>query len=238
MKKCLAASLLLLLFISGYSQTIQFEHTGSRAAIINKEKLNNAQLLKDILPGFPNVGCKNVDCIGVEVSGICNGKPVSASGKNDTLSAEQKNILGSADMNTDIFIKIKYQYNTATNNAGVNNRKTDEVEYALTPGPRTDAEYPGGTDQITNYIKENVVDKIFETGASLIIPSVSVAFTVNEQGKITEAKIYRTSAHAELDKLLLEAIKKMPDWKPAEYSKGVNVKQKFIINLPFKGDGC
>ena len=61
-------------------------------------------------------------------------------------------------------------------------------------------------------------------------------FTVNEEGEIVNAKISQTSGDSKTDKLFVEAINKMPKWKPAQNSKGVKVKQEFIFNL--SGGGC
>jgi TonB family protein len=62
-----------------------------------------------------------------------------------------------------------------------------------------------------------------------------VKFTVNEEGGIMNPKMLRTSRDSKADKLVLEAISKMPKWKPAQNSKGVKVKQEFTV--PF-GGGC
>ena len=63
-----------------------------------------------------------------------------------------------------------------------------------------------------------------------------VKFTVDETGKVVDARITRSTNDPALDKLLLDATKSMPACKPEVVSKGMKVKQKFSI--PFGNAGC
>jgi len=62
-----------------------------------------------------------------------------------------------------------------------------------------------------------------------------VKFTVNEEGKIVDALIFRSSEDPKADQLLLDAINKMPEWKPARNSTGMKIKQEFTIPM---SNGC
>ena len=90
--------------------------------------------------------------------------------------------------------------------------------------------------ELTNYLKKNIINKISETNPSKQFPRVTAIFTVNEEGKIIDAKISRSSNDPEVDKLLLETITKMPNWKPAENSEGIKVKQEFTFRT--SSGGC
>ena len=83
---------------------------------------------------------------------------------------------------------------------------------------------------MTQYLRENAINKIPET-TSKQLQQVIVGFTVNEEGKIANVQISKTSGDPNTDKLLLEAINKMPKWRPAEDSKGVKVKQEFEFSV-------
>ena len=67
-------------------------------------------------------------------------------------------------------------------------------------------------------------------------PQVTVSFTVNEGGKAVNARIVGMRVDPKAEKLLQDAILKMPTWKPAKNSKGIIVKQEF--NFQFGGGGC
>ncbi|MES2678516.1 MAG: TonB family protein [Bacteroidota bacterium] len=236
MKNKMIALLLSALFFSGFSQNFKFEHTGARAAIVSKQKIKEAKLLTELMPNY------NGEDAFIEILTTVGGNETSAGSTSDLLTQEQKNLLNATSMGTDILVKIKYK----NNSTGINSGK--ELEFVLTPGPETDAQYPGGNSRMSEYIKENVINKIPETKAFALdkvsestalqkVSRITVAFVVNEKGEITDATINRTSADAELDELVLNAISKMPAWTPAEFSKGAKVKQKFIVSIPFKG-GC
>lgn len=173
--------------------------------------------------------------VGVEISATSNGKTLTAQNTSDKLTAEQKNILTTADLGSDIRIKIQFKYkNQADDNFGSRSGIKEGVS-TVTVVPETEAEYPGGYKKITEYFIENVVNKIAAPSTSQKIQNAVVRFTVNEEGKIVDAKITSTSTDPYIDKLLLDATVKMPKWKPAENSKGVRVKQEFVI--PFGGGG-
>ena len=80
------------------------------------------------------------------------------------------------------------------------------------------------------YLKENGIDKISEKALG-IFQQALISFTVDTDGNITDAEISQTSGDPETDKVLLDALNKMPKWKPAENSKGIKVKQEFEFSV-------
>lgn len=97
--------------------------------------------------------------------------------------------------------------------------------------PEISAQFPGGTQALMNYVSDSVSKKInvcFEDKSN--IQKVFVKFLVNENGKISEAKIIRTSNVPQIDSVLVKAIRNMPDWIPGTIN-GKPVKQYY--NLPF-----
>ncbi len=179
---------------------------------------------------------KVIDFVSVEISAVCQGKNLKSQCSRKTLTPEQKNILNSADLGTDIRIKIKFKYKYQAIEDLDNGSKVREGEYIVTVVPETEAEYPGGFKQMTEYIKKNIINKIPEKGISKKIQQAVLEFTVNEEGQIIDTKISSTSTDPKIDKLILDATNKMPKWKPAQNSKGVKVKEEFSIQ--FGGGGC
>ena len=78
------------------------------------------------------------------------------------------------------------------------------------------------------------MDKIPD-GSFIGYDLAAVKFTINEEGKITDAHIfgseYQTSKNEKIDELLLETICNMSTWKPAEYANGTKVKQEFVLTV-------
>lgn len=176
---------------------------------------------------------KLVDYVFVEISAICNGKTLTSQSAGGTLTADQKNILRTADLDTDLRIKIQFRYKDQAGDPS--DSKIIEGEAAVTVVPETEAEYPGGYKQLTAYLIENVFDKVSGTRSAERIQQAIVKFTVNEEGRVVNARMSSTSADPKTDKLLLDVINNMPKWKPAENAQGIKVKQEFSI--PF-GIGC
>lgn len=92
------------------------------------------------------------------------------------------------------------------------------------------AEFPGGKDALTKYIKKNM---IYPEKAKMenIQGRVYVKFTVNEYGKILNPHIIR-SIDPLIDNEAVRLIKEMPDWKPAK-TKYFPVKSEEILPVVF-----
>lgn len=240
MKKCIISLLLSLFIVTAFCQDYNFVVRGKYLRPVKKEKLNEARYISDLIPGYPTNWI--IQYVSVEILATCNGNTVKAESTNNTLSTIQKSILNSADLASDIVIKVVYKYKNAATDIIENYRMNTMV----TVVPETEAQYIGGYQALKKYLQENGINKIIEpdriekllTGNLFLPPAkpAVVFFTVNEQGEIVNAKISNTSGNAKTDKILLEAINKMPTWKPAENEKGKKVKQEFKFTVG-KG-GC
>jgi len=229
MKNTITTLLFFLAFITGYSQNLGYQVHGNYSRPITKEKLSAALTMNDISPGYPSSWITNY--ISAEVSATINGKVMKGLGKNDILSPEQKNILHQAELGTDVVVDIQYRYpNSVTNNMDLRG-----MHFEVTVVPEIEAEFIGGQAQLTQYLKENAINKISEADSKQMKQAI-VSFTINEKGSIANAQISTTSGDPEIDKLLLKAITKMPKWKPAENAMCIKVKQDFQFSVG--NDGC
>jgi len=188
---------------------------------ISKEKFNKAHTLIDLNRHYKSSYVK--EYISVEILTTYKGRISKAVSKNDTLSQEQKDIMSLADVGTDISVKVKYvPDNTFTHN------DIKEINFSFTVNPDSEATYHGGQEQLNKYLEENAIDKISD--ASFKESNLAaVKFTINEEGKISDAHVFWTSEDEKTDELLLETICNMQNWKPAEYSNGIKVKQEFVL---------
>lgn len=197
---------------------------------IKKEQLNKVNMLSDMIPYYPNNWITSYN--SVEISATCNGKDVSANSTNINLTAEQKSIINSVDMGTNIVINVNYLYRNTSN---VIEKNTMHV--LVTSIPNAEAEYTGGQQQMINYLNENAINK-FDELSSNQTQKIKVRFNVSEEGKVTDLKISNTSGNSKINDLLLEAFNKMPKWKPAENSNGIKVKQTFEFTINNEIEGC
>ena len=230
MKNTLITLLFSLLVLTGFSQDLSYEISGTNSNTITKEKLIAAKTMRDINPGYPSSSWIT-EYISTQVMATCNGKVMKAVNANDILSEEQKNILKTADLGADIVLDVYYkQINAVTANLEMH-----QMNFSFAVVPETKAEYPGGYEQVKKYLKEHAISKLTARDNKKL--QATVRFTVNEQGEIANAQIAKTSGDKKTDRLLVDAINNMPKWKPAENSKGIKVKQNFVFTVG-SGDGC
>ena len=239
MKKNIILLPLLLMFFTGYSQDMNFgiggtssrtirdlsyEIRGTYSHPVKKDQLNSIKTMSDIIPEYPSAWITNY--VSVEISSTCDGKSMKAVSTNPNLSKEQRRLVNSADIGSDIIIDIIYK----SKNAVTENLENNKLHYSISVVPEIEAVYSGGNQQMTQYLKENAINKIPKSKAEQF-QITQIRFIVSEEGKITNAKVARTSDDTTIDKLLLEVINNMPNWKPAENSKGIKVKQDFVFNV-------
>lgn len=219
-----------ILFISfiGFAQEVSYEIRGKYAKSVKKETLEKANYLKDFIPYYPSSWVNNY--ISVEVLAVENGITHSATGQNETLNEDQKNILSKLDLGSEIEVNVKYN----TSNSVTEQMEQRKIKILMTVVPEIEAEYLGGYPKLKQYLKFSLIDKVIKhTPAEN--QKGKVSFIVNENGEIIDSVISLSSGNAETDHLLLEIIDKMPKWNPAKNGFGKPVKQKFEFSMGVGG---
>lgn len=220
MKAIISIFLFFFLYNTGYTQELRYEVRGKYTRGVSKEKLQSPKTMSDIRPGYPASMIE--EYTSTEISVMTNGKVHKAGGVNETLSVAQQNLLQTADVGSNIEVNIGYIHqNPVTLFPDVR-----KMHFVITVVPEVEAVYPGGHAELRSYLKENAIDLIPEASSQNIGLAI-IHFTVNEQGKITDARVAESSKDSDIDKLLLKAIRKMPDWKPAVNAEGTFVGQEF-----------
>ncbi len=173
---------------------------------ITKETLNEAQTLADLNTRYKSSWVR--EYLSVEILASYKGKIRKGGSKNDTLSQEQKEIINMADAGTDISVNIRYlPENTLKHN------DTKENNFTFTLDPEKEAKYPGGQQQLQQYLKDNAID-IIPVDSFNGYDLTAIKFTIDEDGQIIDAHVFepvlQTSKNEKTDDLLLEIIRKMP----------------------------
>jgi periplasmic protein TonB len=94
-------------------------------------------------------------------------------------------------------------------------------------------EFPGGENGLDRYINNHVVypQQALDNDVSAI---VHVSFVVDEQGKVTKAKIMdATKTGEDLDKEALRVVNAMPGWTPGKV-KGKSVEVRMELPISFQ----
>lgn len=93
------------------------------------------------------------------------------------------------------------------------------------------AEYPGGNDSLTKYMKLNV--RYPESAIEARIQGrVRVRFFINEEGQATELVILRGISE-DCDQEIAHQATTMPRWQPATFN-GKPVKSLYYLNVMFR----
>jgi len=226
----ITASLIALVSYTGLSQDLSYEIHGRYKRPVLKEKLTTAETLSDLVNGYPSSWIRVNDYISTEITATNHGMVNKAMSVNETLSPEQKDLLATADLGTDVILEVAYRYkNSAIDQIDVRNMLVTQ-----TVVPEMEAQYIGGKEQLKEYLKKNAIDKISEADTKAMKP-VLVRFTIDENGEVINTEMHMSSEIDKVDKLMLKTIQKMPKWKPAQTSNGTLVKQDFEFSVGVPG---
>ena len=244
------------------SQNSEFIYTGRTGPTIEKEKISDARFVTDLMPDFssylnmqyesleklrnlkkmdypqeylnPKENYDNIlEYLSFDLTAACDGKEHRASNQGKTLSKEQREIIAKADVGTEIRIWMRFKFKE--NGASVNSDKFEEGYYAVTIVPAMEAKYPGGNGEFSAYMTEHIYAKHADKKTLQQLSQAMVSFVVDENGLISKTRLVRKTNDEKINQLIISSIANMPNWKPAQNSKGEKIKQTFSI--PF-GGGC
>ena len=231
MKNVIIIFAVLLCTVSGFSQVLDYQVKGKYTRGVSQEKLELARSMSDLRAGYPSSWIN--EYVSTEIAVKKDGRISIARGSNETLSAEQQNLLQTAEVGSDIEVNVGYIYqNPVTGFPDI--RKMHFVETVV---PEVEAQFPGGYEDLRTYVDKNAIDKIADRLSDDKMPFVLITFTVTEKGEISNAQIVQSSKDPEVDRVLLKAINRMPSWKPAENAVGIKIRQEFEFSLG-SNDGC
>ncbi|MGB0881960.1 MAG: energy transducer TonB [Vicingaceae bacterium] len=191
---------------------------------ITQEKLNNAKTIADIIENFPSNWISGYN--SVTVSSSVNGKIVEEHGKDENLTVAQKELFNNA---SSILIIVQYQ---KENNSGEIQNRQMNVPFVVTP--EKEAQFIGGYDRMIEYLKENSLAKIDAKGFAHL-PQPTISFIVSKEGNVEKVTLKETSRDKEIDQLLIEVVKNMPQWNPAVNKNGEPIEQEFSLNIGQNG---
>jgi len=188
---------------------------------VSKEELKAANNIADLNKQYKPSWIREFK--SVEVIATKNGKVQKEVGNNDVFTPEQKELMNTADAGKDIEVVVAYiPENTLKYN------DVHEYDFKLTVDPDREAAYPGGLKQLNQYLQQHAFEKIPETSFSDGETAV-IKFLISEEGEIMNTHLFWPSEDEKTNEILLEAIRKMPCWQPAEYSDGTKAHQEFAL---------
>lgn len=193
-----------------------------------KEVLSDAKYISDVVPGYPSNWITSY--ISVEIIAKCNGKTVTAKSANEVLSAEQKNILKTVDLATNLIVLVNYKHTDETTHM----TETKKMNVSMSVAPDVEAQFVGGNKLLANYLKDKISAKVSEATLKQL-HAAKIKFTISENGAVTNPKLISSTKDAKIDAVLLEVISTMPKWLPAQDFKGTGIQQDFEFSMGVPG---
>ncbi len=190
---------------------------------IQENKLDKIVTLSDLDKRYPTSWVKKY--VSVEISANRNGTKTKASGVSDVLNQKQKELIRLADRSSDITVSVMYLPENS-----LKNNTVKQYDFKVTIILYKNAIYGEGAEQLIQYLQKNSIANI-EVGSFTGYDLTAIKFTITEQGHITDIQVVLPSKDIKIDEMLVTAISKMPRWKPAQFSNGLNVKQSFVLTI-------
>ena len=215
----------------GFSQTAREIFSKRTAAAVHREQLLGASTVKQIIPDCPAHWDQTIDIVYVYISGYKNGNELRASADGETLSDKQKEILKNSDLGTIVEVEIWFRWKDSTTALGDYGKIQKMNEYRLAVVPEIEAEYPGGKEEVSKYLEENILPKVQTLGEEKQITLVQGFFTIDENGKLSDLNFPGQAHASDCDRVLKDALKNMPDWTPAKNANGSHIKQVFNFSF-------
>ncbi len=187
---------------------------------LTPDEASDVKTLMDISPFYKPSWVK--DYISVALTAIVDGQEITHTGPSHTLTAEQIDLINTADEGSEIQTAVVYlPDNTLSDNPA------QEHIFVFTIDPPISAHHTEGYEALTAHLQRTVIDhldpEVFE-GYAL----AAITFTIDQEGHIRDAKIAESSSDTATDKVLLDAICHMTGWAPATYASGRSTDQEFV----------
>ena len=161
----------------------------------------------------------------MDVSAYVDGERIKLTSKDQTFTAEQKELMLSADRGTEIEIMVNYiPDNTLKFNV------SKKFDFSFIVNPEKDASFIGGQERLMETIKKELIDAASWDNLNQYQLAV-VRFVVDKEGRIVEPNIFWSSDDKETDAKMIDFVCNMPEWNPAEYDTGIKVAQEYALTI-------
>ncbi|PKH50360.1 hypothetical protein CXF68_06445 [Tenacibaculum sp. Bg11-29] len=209
--------------------TLNYFVRGASNRTITKSKLSKAKTLEDIVAHFPSnwIG----EYVLVEIYRITKNSEIKILGKDITLNKKQITLFKNANTGDDILVRVVYK----SKNSLTNSTNTNETNILLTVVPEVAASFIDDNNTLKEYLVENSSQEIINWQFKPM-QNATAYFIVNEEGKVTDVNITKSTGIKSVDASIKELLYKMPRWSPAKNTEGETVNQQF--ELVIGGDGC
>ncbi|MBM3176839.1 MAG: energy transducer TonB [Bacteroidetes bacterium] len=229
MKKLLVLNLLAIsLVVGGQDMITSIELHRAFGKPLLKERLQSPQKFEDLMDHYPSSWIDGY--AGTTITLQHGNTKRSAEGTSNGLSSGQKNLLSDGQIGDQLTFDIRYiSKNSVT---GINEQR--KIHSTFTIVTDQEAKPSDQIETVRNYFIHQSFKKLAD-GTGDEFTGASILFTVDPQGKITNASLTQSSGNLQADQLLLKTLLSMPNWKPAQDKTGRKYAQQFVLDVVKSG---
>lgn len=213
--------------VSSYGQLAQTEQVFFDVApvfskTVSDDQLASAETLSDIYEGYPSSWINNYISTTLVIGH--DETQTSADGSTEALSKEQKRAIIDAPIGSQVSIWVVHEHSEKQEDS------PQEIKLTTTVVPTESATFGESHEDLLGYIREKAINAIDQNPAATFDQAI-ISFTISEEGEVTDPKLEESSLNTFIDKLLLDSIKTMPDWTPANDKNGRAIPQRFEFRV-------
>lgn len=191
--------------------------------LVTLDTLESAETISDLNARFPSDWIKSYE--SVKLTSTCQNSESESTGSNDELTRDQLDLLWGASDSCIVEMHIEYipqnnlEYNPARN-----------LNYTFRIVPIYEAKFPGGGPALLRYLESNIMQNI--PGETMNeIDLISTRFTIDKKGKVDNVYVEQICGLDEIEKMIVHALRSMPQWQPARNQSKEVISQEFQLNL-------
>ena len=189
---------------------------------VRQEQLRKVKVMDDLIAYFPHEWVEQYAGTNVTVDQV--GKIQTAVGTNARFSSDQLRVLSAAAVGDRITVSVDYR----RKNPVTGQPEKQALSYAFSVVADQEA---------THALPQEVFVKQFIAPLKSIFPEpkagssvvAKVKFVVLENGQISDVLLEQSSGSSASDKYILETVRSMPKWKPAQNKDGRTFRQEFVL---------
>lgn len=221
--------LFVLSFAAASAQQVAVDVHRAYGKPVRPEQLKGAKTMDDFIAYFPHDWVEQY--VKTTVSLDQSGKIQTAEGKSDRFSAGQVKLLSTAGIGDRITVSVDYRRSNPINGKP----ETQGLSYAFTVVPDQEAQHT---------LPEVLFKKQFTAPLASSMPEpkdgeaaiAKVRFVVLENGQIANVALEQSCGNATSDKFIVEKLKSMARWKPAQNKDGRTFRQELVLVV--NNSGC
>ncbi len=223
MKTILTAALITMFYSLSHGQVLVFDLFAKEEFEVSEKDLHDMNTLPDLHPRYNKEWVDTY--ISTELTYTFQNDMMKATGSNEDLTAQQKELLLNAKPGSTIDLVVHYM---PKNNLAQNDPQKMDLQIKIIP-EKTPI-FVGGNEQFQNYIYNNLIEKLSDKEKETIQFSV-VQFDIASNGDSDHVEVQESTGNLELDAKIAQVLCNMPAWEPATKSDGekMDYSMKFYI---------